>query len=312
MLQAAVSQTLETLCEIELPTGDAVAVARRRFVGGDGPHVVILAGLRGDTPEGTRVVHTVGRHLASVASLVRGTVDLYPCVNPLAAHQGARNWPGFDVDLNRRFPGRADGHAPDQVAAALFAALRPAAQIVELRSPHPAFRQCPLARVRADRPVAIELAVQANVRCVWRYAVDPAPGSLDDVFPDMIGLEGGSGNRLTEGVGLELADGVLNLLAVLGALPEDQLPFHWAAIQRPISVNDDGIFDVRSTRGGLFLPTLGVWSEVEAGAVLGEVIEPISGEVREELRAPISGRILAQREEPVVYPGNLVARMVAT
>ncbi len=306
------SQTLETLCEIELPTGDAVAVARRRFVGGEGPHVVIVAGLRGDTPEGTRVVHTVGRHLATVADLIRGTVDLYPCVNPLAAHQGARNWPGFDVDLNRRFPGRADGHAPDQVAAALYAALRPAGQIIELRSAHPAFRQCPQARVRADRPGAVELAGQSNVRCVWRYAAEPAAGSLDDVFPDMIGLEGGSGNRLTEGVGLELADGVLNLLAVLGALPEDQLPFHWAAIQRPIIVEDAGMFDVRTTRGGLFLPTLGVWAEVEAGAILGEVIEPISGEVREEVRAPVAGRLLAQRAEPVVYPGNLVARMVAT
>ncbi len=312
MLRTIVPQTLETLIEIELPTGDAVRVCRRRFVGGEGPHVVIVAGVRGDTPEGTRVVHTVGRHLATVVDLLRGTVDLYPCVNPLAAHQGARNWPGFDLDLNRRFPGRADGHAPDQVAAALCEAMQPAAQIIEIRSAQPAFRQCPQARVRADRPTAVELAGRANVRCVWRYGTAPQPGSLDSVFPDMIGLEGGTGNRLTDGVGLELADGVLNVLSVLGVLPEDQLPFHWAAIQRPIVVDDSGMIDVRTTRGGFFLPTLAVWAEVAAGDLLGEVIEPISGEVREEVRAPLGGRLCAQREEPVVYPGNLVARIVAS
>jgi hypothetical protein len=30
---------------------------------------------------------------------MKGRVDVYPCVNPLAAHLGARAWPGFDVDL---------------------------------------------------------------------------------------------------------------------------------------------------------------------------------------------------------------------
>ncbi len=309
MISGSVAVTLDTLCEIELPTGEAVPVVRRRFGGGEGPRVVFVAGLGGDTPEGTRLLHVVGKFLASCAEELRGTVELYPCLNPLAAHLGVRAWPGLDVDLSRRFPGREDSHAPDRVAAAFVAAVEGAAQVVELRGAHPAFRLAPQARVRAERPLARERAELLNVRCV-RLESGVLPGSLESCVPDLVVLQGGAGNRLTEGVSLELGDGLLNLLSHLGVLPEARLPFHWAAIQRPIVAGDDAFEDVRTDRGGLFLPAVGGWGEVQAGDLLGEVIEPISGEVREELRAPRDGRVLALREEPVVYPGNLAARLV--
>jgi predicted deacylase len=270
-----------------------------------------VAGVRGDTPEGTRVAHAVGAHLRARHDRLRGTVDVYPCVNPVAAHQGARAWPAFDLDLNRRFPGRVDGHGPDRVARALLDAVAPATQVVELRGAHPAFREETQAHVRLDQPLALERAMRSNVRVVWRRA--PAlqgTGTLAAEIPGLISLEGGVGNRLTDGVGLELSDGVLNLLVVLGVLPEDDLPFHWAAIQRPVVALDDDVVRVRATRAGLFLPSGRIWAELGEGDPLGEVVDPISGDTREIVAAPAPGRVLALREQPVVYPGSLVARIV--
>jgi len=307
-----VSERVEEICAIELPTGESVGVHRRRFVGGPGPHVAIVAGVRGDTPEGTRVAHAVGAQLRANHDRLAGTVDVYPCVNPLAAHHGARSWPAFDLDLNRRFPGRADGHAPDRVAHALIGALRGAEQVIELRGAHPAFREETQAHVRHDQPLALERAMRANVRVVWRRADDnEGTGTLASEVPGLLCLEGGVGNRLTDGVGLELCDGVLNLLVVLGVLPEDGLPFHWAAIQRPIVATDADVVRVRATRGGLFLPYGKMWAETNQGDSLGEVVDPISGDTREIVVAPVAGRVLALREQPVVYPGSLVARIVA-
>jgi hypothetical protein len=307
-----VSERLEEICSIEVPTGDAVGVFRRRFSGGPGLHVALVAGIRGDTPEGTRVAHAVGRHLRGLHERLTGTVDIYPCVNPLAAHHGARNWPGFDIDLNRRFPGRAEGHAPDRVAHALLEGLRRCDQVVELRGAHPAFREETQAHVRFDQPASQERAMRANVRVVWKRSSElEGTGTLAAEIPGLICLEGGTGNRLTDGVGQELCDGVLNLLVVLGVLPEDGLPFHWAAIQRPVVATDADVVRVRATRGGLFLPGGRMWSEVAAGDPLGEVVDPIAGDTREVVTAPIAGRVLALREQPVVYPGSLVARLVA-
>ena len=50
---------LSTLIELEVPTGDVVPVLRRRFTGGPGRRVAIVAGIRGDTPEGIRVAYSV-------------------------------------------------------------------------------------------------------------------------------------------------------------------------------------------------------------------------------------------------------------
>jgi predicted deacylase len=259
------------------------------------------------------VAHRVARHLRTVTDRLTGRIDLYPCVNPLAAHHGARNWPGFDLDLNRRFPGREDGHAPDRLAHNLVHELRACDHVIELRGAHPAFREETQAHVRVDAAESFERAMLANVRVVWRRAVPlEGSGTLMSQLPGLISLEGGLGNRLTDGVGLELGDGVLNLLVVLGARPEGDLPFHWAAIQRPVVATDDEVVRVRAERGGLFLPGMTSWAEVEAGDCLGEVVDPTSGDVRQIVTAPARGRVLAMREQPVVYPGTLVARLVTT
>jgi predicted deacylase len=297
------------LHDIGMPTGDSVSIVRRRFCAGDGPHVAIVAGIRGDTPEGVRVAWRVADLLEEHHEALTGTVDIYPCVNPLAAHRGQRHWPFFDQDLNRRFPGRSDGHAPDVVAWKLTEAVRAADLVVELRGAHPAFRET--AQAHVERAEAADLARHANVDLVWTRGPGPASGStFAGQFPGAIRLEGGSGNRLTPGVGKALADGVLNLLNVIGILPDEALTFHWAAVSRPVLTNDEQVHRVRSGRAGLFLPSTDPWDEVAAGQALGEVVDATTGKRIEEVVSPVDGRVVAVREQPVVFPGTLVCRVV--
>ncbi len=294
---------------VELPTGESCPIWHRSY-GSGSPRVVVIAGLRGDAPEGIRVAHNVCAELEKVSPRLNGTVDVFPCANPLAAHLGMRRWPSFDLDLNRRFPGRDDGHAPDQVAALLLDFTAGVEQVVELRGTHPAFREETQAHVHDDAPLAIERAKHSNVSWVWCRKRRQDSGALSHHRPDLIQLEGGSGNRLYDRVGRELGDGVLNLLCHMGILPDDSLPFHWATIQRPEVVADADVRRVRAERGGLFMPGARVGATVAAGDGLGEVIDPASGELREVVVAPVGGRVLALREQPVVYPGSLVGRVV--
>jgi hypothetical protein len=155
--------------------------------------------------------------------------------------------------------------------------------------------------------------MKSNVAVVWCRRPGPAaPATFTHHFPGTIVLEGGTGNRLTPGVGRDLANGVLHMLTVLGVLPEDILPFHWAGMQRPMRVTDEQVIRVRASRGGLFLPEGELWSEIDIGAPLGEVIDPLSGETIEKIVNPASGHVMALREHPVVYPGSMVARVVSS
>ncbi|MEC8424932.1 MAG: succinylglutamate desuccinylase/aspartoacylase family protein, partial [Myxococcota bacterium] len=149
---------LSSIIEVELPSGDVTAVMRRRFGASDGLRVALVAGIRGDAPEGIRIAHAVMRFLESYEEKLNGIVDVYPCANPLAAHRSSRLWPFFDVDLNRLFPGRSGGHPPDRVAHAICQDIRGADQVVELRGARAAFREAPQALVRHRDLDAAKLA----------------------------------------------------------------------------------------------------------------------------------------------------------
>lgn len=307
---------LSTVIQVDLPSGGEIPIVRRRFVGGVDAHgpgrrVAIVAGIRGDAPEGIRVAHQVGSFLEGHEDALRGTVDIYPCLNPLGAHRGTRLWPFFDVDLNRLFPGRPEGHPPDRVAWALCENVAGADQVIEVRGARPAFREAPQAHVRARDTGSAELAMNANVAVVWTRTPGPAaPGTFAHQFPGTIVLEGGAGNRLSYGVGRDLTDGVLNMLATMGILAEEVLPFHWAGLQRPVRVTDAQVLRIRASRGGLFMPEGALWTEVNEGDTLGAVVDPATGEELERIACPAAGRLLALREQPAVFPGSMVARLV--
>ncbi len=302
---------VSVICTAGMPTGERVDIVRRRFSAGDGPRIALVAGVRGDTPEGVRVAHSVASVLQENHERLQGCVDIYPCVNPLAAHRGIRHWPFFDQDLNRRFPGREHAHAPDRVAWQLVKDLQGVDELVEVRGAHSAFTEALQAQVRDTDVRAAETARHCNVEVVWRRQPGPAaPSTLVYQFPNAIVLEGGTGNRLTAGVAESLANGVLNLLNVLGILPDECLPFHWAGVTRPEVVGDDRVHRLRASVGGLFLPMKRPWSTVEGGELIGEIVDPIGGRTLERVESPASGHVLAIREQPVVLPGSMAARVV--
>ena len=80
--------TISSIIELELPSGSKVVVHRRRFGHEEGKRVVFVAGIRGDAPEGIRLAHSIAEFLEQHESSLNGIVDIYPCVNPLAAEQG--------------------------------------------------------------------------------------------------------------------------------------------------------------------------------------------------------------------------------
>lgn len=55
---------------------------------------------------------------------LRGTVDIYPAMNPLCINTIQRGVPLFDLDMNRMFPGYMQGGTTQRIAGALFDAVK--------------------------------------------------------------------------------------------------------------------------------------------------------------------------------------------
>ena len=95
--------------------------------GGPGPDVLLTAGNHGDEYEGQITLLKLMRELE--ASAVRGRVIIIPCLNLPAASVGRRTSPIDGGNLNRLFPGAAEGTVTEQIAYFIDTVLLPMTQI---------------------------------------------------------------------------------------------------------------------------------------------------------------------------------------
>tara|TARA_B100000683_G_C12351084_1_gene498965 strand:- start:211 stop:912 length:702 start_codon:yes stop_codon:yes gene_type:complete len=230
-------------------------------------------------------------------------------MNPLAAEQGSRLWPFFDVDLNRLFPGKENGHPPARVAHTLVKDLQKCDYVLELRGARPFFQEITQALVRSEE--AASLAMHLNVQLVWKRHPGPAASkTFAYQFPNTIVLEGGVGNQLTEDVGEQLRNGLLNFLGQVGLLPEEVLPFSWVGMERPVLVEGESVERVRVSRAGFFVPEVALGATITKGTRIGTVVDISSGILREEILASCDGLLMALRVQPIVSLGTMVARIL--
>src|SRR5215831_15022165 len=108
--------TRDSIVSLRLPYRDELTVRRTSFRGGRGPRVAVVSGVHGDELEGLYVCHRLAAWLEQLAKqrpeALLGQVELYPALNPLGLDTLRRPVPIYDVDLNRSFPGHADGLLP--------------------------------------------------------------------------------------------------------------------------------------------------------------------------------------------------------
>ena len=81
-------------------------------------------------------------------------------------------------------------------------------------------------------------------------------------------------------------------------------------VERPHVAYDNQVTYINSESGGLFIPNVDVHDRVEAGMLLGTVVNVLTGTVEQKVIAPSSGTITAIREYPAIEMGSLLARIV--
>lgn len=95
---------------------------------GEGPRLLITGGCHGDELEGPIVARRLVEWLPEAQTC--GRVIIVPVLNPLAVQACNRNTPVDGLNLNRVFPGRADGSVTERIADAVSRLLLPMADTV--------------------------------------------------------------------------------------------------------------------------------------------------------------------------------------
>ncbi|MBR0373342.1 MAG: succinylglutamate desuccinylase/aspartoacylase family protein [Mogibacterium sp.] len=272
----------------------------------------IVTGIHGNELEGQYVCYEVSRILREHPGCLTGIVDIYPALNPLGIDALERGVPGFDLDMNRIFPGTENGSMVEHAASRIVKDLAGSDLVLDIHASNIYLTEIPQVRIsELYEATLLPYAARLNVDFIWVHAASTVleatlAHSLNSIGTPTLVVEMGIGLRLTQAYGEQLVQGVFALLKYMGMWTGDCIE-----PRRPlISRNNTDVEFLNAPVAGVFLQRMEHNSYALEGQVIGEIVDPLKGECLCEVKAPCSGVIFTLRDFPIVDEGSLVGRML--
>ena len=306
---------IETLVSVKLPADEELTIKKNRLKGvgcEDGKRIAIVTGIHGDELEGQYVCYELVRTITANMAYLKGTVDIYPSINPLGMESVSRAVPMSGLDMNRVFPGSDTGAIAENVAAKLAADIKGADICVDIHASNIFIREIPQVRIpSSESRHLLKYAKMLNTDFVWVHDSNAVgEGSLSSALRELgvpaLVIEMGVGQRITKDYCKQLLTGIFNLMSELGIWEGEE-----QTVTHPMVSTDGAVNVIHSAASGIFIPQAQHNMWVQKGAVIGEIVTPITGTVEEEVTAPADGLIFSLREYPTVYEGSVIARILS-
>lgn len=308
---------IENVTSAELPVDEKLEIKKARFSPekeNNGKRISIVTGIHGDELEGQYVCYELARRLKEHPEHLKGTVDIYPAMNPLGIDSITRGIPGFDLDMNRIFPGSLDGAMTEYLAAGIIRDLLGSDLCIDIHASNIYLTELPQIRINEfHQEELVPFAKEANVDFIWVHGASTVlestlAYSLNSRGVPTLVVEMGVGMRITRSIGDQLVEGILNLMKNMGIWTGDTI-----SVRTPILSSDpDEVLFLNASRSGIFIQDALHNTYLKKGDSVGKVVDPLNGTILENVVSPEDGLLFTIREYPVVDEGSLMARILKT
>jgi len=284
----------------KLPTGTLIDVEVKVIQSkGEGPVVLIQGGLHGDEINGIEIVRRLQPLLQD--SLVGGTVVLVPVLNVFGFIHFSREVPD-GKDVNRSFPGSARGSLASRIASRYSKKVIPQIDwAIDLHTGGAQRFNYPQIRYTEGDAISKTLAEQFAPPFILQSGL--IRGSfrkhMHSLGKGVIVYEAGESMRFDESVIQMGVDGILRLLKAQGMLAKGtKVP---KSKEPPVFLEDSKW--LRAPASGMFLPTVKNGQWVQAGDVLGEVVDTYQASGK-KIKSPDAGPVFCVNNQAVVNQGD--------
>ena len=308
---------IETVVSVGLPIDEKLMIQKNRLIpqkglsGGEN-RISIVTGTHGDELEGQYVCYELQRRIRENIGCLTGIVDVYPAINPLGIDSITRGIPGFDLDMNRIFPGSEDGSMPEYIASGIIEDLSGSAAVIDIHASNIFLEEIPQVRINElSRDTLVPLAKLLNTDYIWVHSSatvleSTLAYSLNSIGTPTLVVEMGVGMRITKKFGDQLTDGIFTLMKELGIWSGEVV-----TPKEPIISEDGEVSFINAGKSGVFVPCVEHWKTVRKGGHIGDILNPLTGEINERISSPTDGIVFTLREYPIVNEGSLIARILA-
>ena len=305
---------IETVMTAQMPVGLPIKIKKNRLepdtIQENMPRLSIVAGVHGDELQGQYICYELIRRIKEERENLKGIVDVYPCVAPMALEIRKRNAPGA-LDMNAMFPGSHHGHTIEYMAAEVIEDLKGSDFCIDIHSSDIFIRELPQIRVpeNAGKKVT-ELAQKSGIPVLWMNSNSSSvwEGSLAyslrrKGIPNLV-IESGIALKIDYEYCKKVIDGIFQMMKELEVFEGEVSP-----TKKTVTVKKNDVAVIHCNTSGIFIPKIQIGSFVRENQVLGCIVRPILGAELEEVKSSCDGMIFSLREYPAVCEGELLARI---
>lgn len=303
------------VCSVELPVGEHLVIYKNRITcenaSGREGRMAIVSGIHGDELEGQYVCYEMTRRLKEHPEYLKGIVDIYPQLNPLGIDMARRDIPNLEMDMNRIFPGSAQGAFMERVAAAVIDDIVGSDVCLDVHASDMYVREIPQVRISSEFVQRLlPFAKVLNTDMIWLNASatvheSTLAHSLNMLSVPTLVVEMGLGMRVNREYGDQVVDGIFNLMHEMGLWTGPV-----SSVREPAVSTDGEVEFIRAEYAGIFLPDIAHQHYVQKDEKIGEIVDVMTGTVKQKIRAGKAGIVFTLREYPFVYEGALLARIL--
>jgi len=287
-----------------------IALPIIEYKGAPGPSVFIGAGIHGDELTGQASLWRLYDYLEDKE--IKGTITIMPVLNPDGLSFGVRGIPEADVDLNRLYPGKADGYISERITAKIWEVAKKHDVIIDLHTMGPSIPMILIDRLSGDLKAKMDRLAEATGLTVLEelppeaYALQNLGASLGGVactvnIPN-ITIELGGGKMIdwdSVEAGYLAMTNVLVYLGVVNGTPQ--------RITSSVVIRETGYCrdDVWSEKGGIVEYTVKMGDRVKKGSTLAK-IRNVFGEVVQEVKMPEDGYMVSGSSANATQTGGWI------
>ncbi len=308
---------VSTIASVGLPIDETLMIKKNRLIPKEGlkggkKRISIVTGTHGDELEGQYVCYELQRRIKESYDCLTGIADIYPALNPLGVDSITRGIPGFDLDMNRMFPGSGHNSMPEYITSQITNDLSGSDAVIDIHASNIYLKEIPQIRINEiTRDTLVPYAKLLNVDYIWIHASatvleSTLAYSLNSIGTPTLVVEMGVGMRITKEYGDQLVDGIFCLMKELGIWQGKVIE-----PKKPIISEDGKVSFINANSAGVFVPLAEHWKNVKKGDPIGKILNPLTGEAAEEIFAQTDGIVFTLREYPIVSEGSLIARILS-
>ena len=308
---------VKTVASVGLPVDEVLEIKKNHItpvnqVKGKKKRISIVTGIHGDELEGQYVCFELIRRIEEEKEKLTGIVDVYPAMNPLGIDSITRGIPGFDLDMNRLFPGSSDGDMTEYLASEIVEDVAGSDVCIDIHASNIYLTEIPQIRINElHKEMLVPLAEKLNVDFIWIHGANTVleatfAHSLNSRGVPTLVVEMGVGMRITKASCNQLVDGIFHLMHSLGIWQGETI-----TPRKPIvSGNPEDVSYLNASTSGVFVPSVKHWEHLKKGEEIGRIIDPLRGKVLDTILSPVDGILFTIREYPIVDEGSLVGRLL--